>query len=156
VAGKRPLGTPLVEKGVRGMNERERDNAQGTHWLVQLLALLTVPMLAMAAIPPFDLGWLSRVASVLAGAFIGLLISWYYSQKASKELKDAAEELRQLGRLSLKAQEEERPVEFVKEGEEYKGLKRIAKGTPRGKTDVTVRAQVRREGGAPTRGEVGT
>jgi hypothetical protein len=127
-----------VAEGSRRVNERE--DPQGTDWFGRLLVLLTLPMLVMAADPPFGSGSLSSLASVLAGALIGFWASRHYYQKASEEMKDEAERQRQLTRLMLRAMEEAGLVEFTPEG----GLKLRGALTASGRTDVTVSAQVRR------------
>jgi hypothetical protein len=59
-------------------------------WLI----VWTILALAVAVDPPFGFGGLSIVASVVGGALIGLLVSRYYSQRASEELRREAGELR--------------------------------------------------------------
>jgi hypothetical protein len=136
-----------VEEAVRRMNEREREDAPAMNWFGRLLVLLTMPTLVMAADPPFGFGFLSSVASVLAGALLGFWASRYYYQKASEEMKDEAEKQRQLTRLMLRAMEEAGLAEFTPEG----GLKLKGVMTSRGGADMTLRPQVRRGGDAPTR-----
>jgi hypothetical protein len=76
-----------VEEGVRRVNLiRDRVYVWFIVW--------TILALAVAVDPPFGFGGLSIVASVAGGALIGVLVSRYYSQRASEELRREAGELR--------------------------------------------------------------
>ena len=63
----------------------------GVWWL----SALAVLMLTIAADPPGVLGGMSIVASVLAGAFLGIAVSRYYSRQASEEPRREIENLRE-------------------------------------------------------------
>jgi hypothetical protein len=63
----------------------------------------TVLALMIAVDPPFGFGPLRIVASLIAGALLSLIVSRYYSRRASEELRSEAERLRKQTNLILRA-----------------------------------------------------
>ena len=82
----------MVAETVRRMNEQRRENRQGIDQGSLWLLVCTLLALVVAADPPF--GLLRGVASVGAGALVGLLVSRYYSKRASEEPREEADKLR--------------------------------------------------------------
>jgi hypothetical protein len=106
----------------------------------------TVLALMIAVDPPFGFGPLRIVASLIAGALLSLIVSRYYSKRASEELRSEAARLRKQTNLILRAMHNTGFAEITwDEHGEPEGMVIKISAASGGRSDMSATPTVRRE-----------